>query len=460
MDANILLRNLEEKNVKFLNVCVVDMLGNPRCMMLTIKNLDADSLEFGIGFDGSSIIGYSEINKSDLIAKPDLDTLVIENDTSIAYILSNVYTPEEKPFDCDPRNIAKRFLEKLEGKGLKAFVAPELEFFLFEKFSPKGILIDAVSGSYRFEFESPETKMETGYHIGSKKGYFSIPPHDKTIQYRKILTDKLEEIGVPLTKSHHEVASMSQIEMNLKHADPYTSANNLLYLKMYAKIVAEKMGLRATFMPKPIYGDNGSGLHTHLSVWDNQGRNLFYDEKDDYAQISDFAKYFIGGILHHAKALSAVVAPTVNSYKRLVMGFEAPTFISWGKSNRSALIRIPYYKGKDAGGKRIEVRFPDPSSNPYLVFTTIIASGLDGVDKNIDPGDPVDEDLYSIGKDSNFDSLPRDLWEALDHFEKSDLMKETLGECFVDKYLQYKRSEFVEFANQITLWEYLKYLYA
>ena len=463
MDGKDILNTLKENNIKYINVCVIDLLGNPRCMLLTVKELRPEDFEYGLGFDGSSIIGYVGINESDLVAKPDPRTLVFDGISGvdkIAYILSFVYTPEEKPLTKDPRNIVKRFMGSLSREGKLAYVAPEMEFFLYEEFNPKEVSVEYSTGHYTFRFSSRETVVGKGYHVGPKKGYFAVPPGDKTLEFRKLLSDELQRIGIPIVKSHHEVASMSQIEINLKHSDPLTIADRVIYLKLYARILAERFGYRATFMPKPIRGDNGSGMHVHLSIWNTEEKNLFYDEKDEYAELSDFAKHFIGGILSHAPALAAIVAPTVNSYKRFVMGYEAPVFIAWSKSNRSALIRIPYYKRGDVKGKRIEVRFPDPMANPYFTFVSLVACGLDGVRKKINPGDPLDVDLYELPKElkSEIKRLPRDLWEALEHLESNNVIKDALGKDTVEAFLEIKRSEFIDYANQITLWEYLSYL--
>ncbi|MCD6380916.1 MAG: glutamine synthetase, partial [Candidatus Odinarchaeota archaeon] len=314
------------------------------------------------------------------------------------------------------------------------------------------------------EISSEETKMDSGrYHIEAKNGYFQPTPFDRTHDYRIELCEKIMEMGLNITKTHHEVATSGQVEIVLDAEGVKNSADNVQVFKNVARNVAYRMGLICTFMPKPIPFDNGSGMHLHISLWKGD-RNAFYDKDDDYAEISQTCRYFIGGILEHARALSAIVAPTINSYKRLKPHYEAPVYLSWGKENRSALIRIPYYtKGEEWEEKRrIEVRFPDPTCNPYLAFSTIIAAGLDGIKNKIDPGDPVESSVYSMGeselKGMGIDSLPDSLEEALDEMESDELIERVLGSYVMEKYLDAKREEIREFRDQVTLWEYLKYL--
>ena len=449
------VKELRENDVKVLNVCMVDLLGRMRCVSFTVKNISEEDLENGLGFDGSSITGYTTINNSDLVAKPDLDTLIINpfgNGERVAYVLSRVLNPYTgEKLSTDPRTVLQNVIRMFRDK-FKFFVSPELEFFLLDI---KGNGETGVPS-----FGSREMDAGTGYHTKFKDGYFSPPPMDKTFSYRVELIETLKMNGIEVIKSHHEVASAGQIEINFKHQEPIVMADWFTYTKYIARGVAERHGFKATFMPKIFEKDNGSGLHIHISAWDAGGeRNLFYDPNDEYAEISETARYFIGGILHHAKALSAILAPTVNSYKRLVPGYEAPVYIAWSRSNRSALIRIPFYKKRDAKGKRIEIRFPDPLTNIYLAFSSIIACGVHGIERKMDPGEPLDVDLYSVDPKlrSEIESLPRDLWEALDYLEEDEVLKKTLGEELIEKYLQLKRWEFKEYSMKVTPWEYEQY---
>ena len=459
MEAEEVLLTLKKENIKILNICLIDLYGQLKCMALNVKNIDVDDLKGGFGFDGSSILGYSSIDYSDLVAVPDLKTfkIVRENSGKYGLVLANTIDPNtEKLFLRDPRNIVKNFSEELKKVGLEAFISPEIEFFLFKKFNLSELNIDYINRNASFKFQSEEVDIDKGAGVFSKEGYFNMPPHDKTLEYRIRITEVLEEIGINVIKSHHEVATPSQMELNIIHSDVADTCDNFTLTKFIARILANEFGLIATFMPKPIYGDNGSGLHLHISIWKN-GKNLFYDESDEYAELSQEARYFIGGVMEHAKALAALAAPTVNSYKRLIAGFEAPVYISWSKSNRSAMIRIPFYKKGDMYGRRIEVRFPDPLTNPYLSFTAIISAGLEGIRKKVDPGDPSDFNMYRM-RDGEYEQLPRDLWEALDYLEGDDLIRKVLGEELVEQYIELKRSECLEYRQHVSIWEYLKYL--
>jgi len=438
-------------------------------MNFPLKHVDESFFEEGVGFDGSSIRGFTEINESDLVALPDPKTLIVDpirshDEKKTAMVLADVYYPGlSKRLEKDSRFVVDKIESNLLKRGCKAFLSPELEFFLFESFDISRIVTDTLSNfSYKPLIYSSETDVNKGFSSLAKDGYFNVPPFDRTFQFRRLLYEMLSFIGIEAIKSHHEVASTGQIEVNLKYGTPKLIADNVTYFKYIARNLGYKHGYLVTFMPKPIIGDNGSGMHIHISLWQD-GINLFYDESDPYAELSEIGRYFIGGILEHAKALSAIVAPSINSYKRLVPGFEAPVYICWSKSNRSALIRVPYYKSRDRDGKRIEVRFPDPLTNPYLAFSAIIAAGVDGVEKRIEPPNPLDVDVYKLDeserREMGVEELPGSLKEALDYLESDYVLRKWLGSELIETYIEYKKIEWREFSTHVTLWEYLHYLY-
>lgn len=434
------------------DIWITDLLGHLR--IFTIKHIDETHLANGVGFDGSSIHGFGSINESDFVAMPDVNTLRIypwtNNGVKSAFVIADVYEGYSlKRSPRDPRYLAQRLEKVLKTRGLMAFVSPEMEFFIYD------------TGNAPSKDTLPIERQNS--LISPKDGYFRHTPVDQLYNFRIELVKYLDKIGLEPTKCHHEVGA-GQIEVNIREQTPLKIGDNIQIFKYVARYVAHRMNLTATFMPKPVYDDNGSGMHIHISLWEN-GRNIFYDISDDYAELSQIARYFIGGILEHAEALSAIVAPTVNSYKRLIPGFEAPVYICWGRKNRSALIRVPLYNKKGSKGNersaRIEVRFPDPLANPYLAVSSLIFAGLYGIDKKVDPGDPVDFDVHHLSKDKltelGIRQLPHNLNEALDYLESNSFLKDVFGSDLFDTYIELKREEWREFMSIITEWEYKKY---
>ncbi|MHA1860316.1 MAG: type I glutamate--ammonia ligase [Candidatus Asgardarchaeia archaeon] len=455
------------KSIKWVEFWATNILGKVRSVTLPVKD---GKLPDMVGFDGSSL-GFAPINSSDMVLVPDVSTLKVipwsSKDHLSAMVICDVYEAVgDNRFLGDPRYVSDIVEEEVKKAGFsKALIAPEMEFFVFDGIKKlEGSINVFEKNLMTVDISSEETKMESGkYYIEAKDGYFQPTPFDRTHEYRIELCERIMEMGLNITKTHHEVATSGQVEVVLNAGGVKNSADNVQVFKNVARNIAYRMGLICTFMPKPIPFDNGSGMHLHVSLWKDD-QNVFYDKDDDYAEISQTCRYFIGGILEHGRALSAIVAPTINSYKRLKPHYEAPVYLCWGKENRSALIRIPYYtKGEEWGKRRrIEVRFPDPTCNPYLAFSAIVAAGLDGIKNKIDPGDPIDSSVYSMGeselKRMGIDSLPGSLEEALDEMESDELMERVLGSYIMERYLDAKREEIREFRDQVTLWEYLKYL--
>ncbi|MHA1616354.1 MAG: type I glutamate--ammonia ligase [Candidatus Njordarchaeales archaeon] len=437
------------------DVWITDLTGHLR--IFSIKRLEPYHLEEGIGFDGSSVPYFGEVNSSDFIAKPDISTLRVYpwliDGKKVAFAIADIYegfTLRRSPRD--PRFVAQRLEDDLKRRGLKALVSAEVEFFLYEKDSK--------------DFNSFLPIERKSGLIYAKNGYFQSPPIDQLYEYRTKLMETLEKLGLEPHKDHHEVAG-GQMEINIKADSPVRMSDKIQILKFAARKVADQIKLLATFMPKPVSDDNGSGMHIHLSLWRGD-KNLFYDEGDEYAELSDIARYFIGGILEHAEALAAIIAPTVNSYKRLVPDYEAPVYICWGRKNRSAMIRIPLYyrrgSRQNAHRARIEIRAPDPMANPYLAIPALIYCGLDGIDRKISPGDPIDENVYHLPREARIElgirELPRDLREALEYLESDTFLRKVLGSELIDAYLEYKKEEWRAFMKTITPWEYERYFFA
>ena len=434
------LTRLSRDGIKWVDLQVTDLSGKLHHVTIHISLVDEESLERGFGkLDGSSVAGFSTIDDSDLVLKPVPETYaVLPWHESTARFLTQVYWNLGRGrFERDPRLVSERVEELLASEGLKAYTSVEPEFFIFD-----GIEFGVSMGESYYRIYSSEATWSKDEYKGirtrPKKGYYPAPPQDQLMDIRQEIATTLREyFNVPAEVHHHEVATGGQAEINFRHGSPTQTADRLQTLKYVAKMVAHKHGKVATFMPKPVLDDNGSGMHTHVSIWRGD-ENLFYDPDDDYAEISQYARYFIGGIIEHGRALSAILSPTTNSYKRLVPGFEAPVYLAWSKANRSAAIRIPvYYKG-DAKSKRIEYRSPDPSANPYLGLAAIILAGLDGVKKKLDPGDPVDENIYLMTPEKRrslgIKSLPGSLEEALQELETDH---EFLKPAFSDSIIQH-----------------------
>ena len=432
----------------------------------------------GIGFDGSSVRGFKTIDESDMMWRPDPATVRVipwQQDPiqKAAFMIGDVYEAYGGgPADCDPRGVLKRQLARAQALGYAPIMAPEIEFFVFTKFdpshlvwdlwvSPSGGKMDAWGGPRPLP-ESPE--LGNGRPgIRPKEGYFRAPPEDTTNDYRNELCHYLTQLGVKVEYHHHEVATAGQIEIDYKPSDPVTCADSAIVYKFAAKNVAKMHDMIAVFMPKPLYLDNASGMHTHQSLW-RDGKNAFYDGSDGYAELSQVGRWYVGGLLAHAKALTAITCPTVNSYKRLVPGFEAPINVMWSRRNRSALCRIPVYKrGPEfQKEKRIEYRAADPSCNAYLAFAAMLAAGLDGIEKRIEPPAATDKDVYEMTErekeEMGIGALPTTLKDALVELEKDDVIKDALGPSVLRGFVDLKIAEWNQYCLQLTPWEVVKYL--
>jgi len=473
---------LKKHEVRWVHSAFVDIRGLIHDVVIPARlYVEGDAFTDGIGFDGSSIRGFKTIEESDMIFMPDPKTLAIIPWTSdvnqkSAIVLGDIYEAYggKEPSNVDPRGyVAKRAIKTAETMGYSSNFAPELEYFVFSSIDPTKLVWDLwVSpkggagdswGAPRVVPQSPEIEPG-GFTVRPKEAYLKPPPEDKTIEYRNEVASILEEnFGFEIDKHHHEVATAGQLEIDFKYGSLIETADKTLYYKFVAKNVAQKHGLIATFMPKPVYLDNASGMHIHVSIWKNE-ENIMYDENDEYAELSQTGRYFVGGLLEHARAITAICCPTVNSYKRLVPGFEAPIYILWSRRNRSALARIPvYYKGpKFSSGKRVEFRAVDPSCNPYLAFSCLLMAGLDGIKKKIDPGDPVDEDVYALTPERkralDIRELPTTLKEALDAMKSDELIEKTLGTHVFDAFIEYKTNDWNQYCLYVTPWEIMKYL--
>ncbi len=444
------------KNADYIILHFTDLIGYLKGR--TIPSEEAEKvLTEGVGFDGSSIIGGANIEESDMIMKPDPDTFTVcpyyFYEKGVGSFICNIYTPDGKQFQNDPRYICQKTMEKTSREGYTPTAAAELEFYLVQK-NKKGEVYPVEN------------------HLIDKQRYFDVAPdRDITEAYRMDLSNALSTMGITVERQHHEVGS-AQNEITFKYSNPQTTADNIIRYKFAAKAVANrKYGWIATFMPKPWFGKAGNGMHMHISLFDSKtGKNLFYNPKG-YAYLSQTAQYFIGGILEHARALCAILAPTVNSYKRLVPGYEAPVYVAWSKRNRSALIRVPAFPPNSESEARIEFRCPDPLCNPYLAYAVIIEAGLDGIKKKISPKEPVDTNIYHLSeakrKELDIAVLPSSLKEALEEWKSDEICIRTLGKENAAKYLDLKMQEWVEYEphlpknkNQVTAWELQKYLYA
>ncbi|MBU0628621.1 MAG: type I glutamate--ammonia ligase [Nanoarchaeota archaeon] len=437
-----ILKIAEEEKVKFVQLQFTDMHGTIKAVTIPVHKLK-ESLEKGTWFDGSSIEGFTRIAESDMFLKPDNSTYAVlpwePENKKVARLICDVYTPDGKPFEGDPRHILKKVLKEASDMGFKYNVGPELEFFLFKP--------------------DENGKVRPIPHDGA--GYFDYSPRYPSEIVRTDIITAIEALGLEVEASHHEVAP-NQHEIGFKYGDALSQADKCVTFKLTAKTIAVKHGLHATFMPKPIFGENGSGMHVHQSLFDiKTGKNAFFDEGDKY-KLSKTAKSFIAGQLKYIKGISAITAPTVNSYKRLVPGYEAPVYICWAQINRSALIRIPRYSPGREQATRAELRCPDPSSNPYLAFAAMLKAGLEGIKEKLEPPKPVEEDVYEFDKDKlqehKIDTLPASLGEALSAFRESKIAKEVLGSHAFKVYLAAKEAEYDEYRLRVTEWEIDKYL--
>jgi len=436
MDKETIMQKVKSEKIEFIDLMFSDLFGHLKNVTISPRELQ-DCLDSGKWFDGSSIEGFRRIHESDMLLIPDLSTYILlpwlRNGKNVARLMCDVYDPDKTPFAGDPRHILRQVEEKAKENGYSYQIGPEIEFFLFR------------------------SKENRTYH--DTAGYFDFSPRDFATDIRAVMASTLEKLGINVEMTHHEVAP-SQHEIDIEYSEALKKADEVMALKQTIKTVANDNGLNATFMPKPIFGINGSGMHIHQSIFDKKGENLFYDKKDKY-RLSSLAYHFMGGQLKHISELAAVLCPTVNSYKRLVRGYEAPVYICWGQRNRSALIRVPKYSEGRERSTRLELRCPDPSCNPYLAFAVMLAAGLKGIEEEIEPPDAVEEDVYGFN-DSKLEkfyikTLPADLGEAIQHFKRSKLMRDTLGEHMFNKYLEIKETEWKEFQRSVTDWELDRY---
>ena len=427
-----IIKEVEENKIDVIWLQFVDILGFPKLVEISPKMLRR-ALDEGVAFDGSSIEGFARIEESDMLLKPNPETFTVlpwtlNNDIKIGKMICDVYVNNNTPFEGDPRFRLRKIVKEAEEKGFIMQNGAEEEFFLF-----------------KLKDNKPSTE------IVSNGSYFEMLPEDVGEKTRSLIAKNLEDMGYEIEASHHEV-SPSQHEIDFKYADPITTADRIVTFKIVAKTIALLNGLYATFMPKPIFGVNGSGAHTNISLIDNNGKNLFFDKSKEF-ELSDIARYFIGGIFKHINAITAIANPTINSYKRIVPGFEAPVYISWAVRNRSALIRVPQATEKT---KRIEFRSPDPTANTYLLFAVVLKAGLDGIEHKIDPGAPANDiNIFEENEKhpNKFKTLPSTLKDAIEALKKDDVIKDCLGESIYKKYIEAKENEWDEYRISVTDWE-------
>jgi len=439
MTRDEIMKTIEAENVHFFRLQFVDIFGYMKNVAVPLSQIEK-ALDGQMMFDGSSIDGFVRINESDMYLKPDYDTFTVlpwrnQDGRNAARIICDVYKADGTPFDGCPRNNLKRVLAEAKEMGYTMNVGTEAEFFLFKK-----------------DEEGNATTI-----TNDVAGYFDVDPDDTGINCRREIIETLEDMGFEIEASHHEVAE-GQHEVNFKYADALAAADNTLTFKWVVRSIAARHGLHATFMPKPIFGINGSGMHTNQSLFNADGTNAFFDENGPL-QLSETAYKYIAGIAKNAKGFAAVTNPLVNSYKRLVPGYEAPVYVAWSASNRSALIRIPASRGL---GTRTEVRCPDPSCNPYLALAMMLVSGLDGIKNNLEAPAPIDQDIFSMTpaekEAAGIDSLPANLKEAIDALKANPIAEEALGAHILEKYIEGKEKEWDSYRTAVTDWELDNYL--
>jgi glutamine synthetase len=429
------LELVKKYDVKFIRLWFSDIHGQLKSFAIPVEELEY-AIDEGMGFDGSSIKGFARIDESDMIARPDLGTFAIlpwrPREKSVARMFCDIYEPDGSPYKGDPRYILKLNVEKAKKKGYTFYLGPELEYFYFK------------------------TNKDT--EILDEGGYFDYPM-DAAEDLRRETILALETMGIKVEYSHHEVAH-SQHEIDLRYADALTMADIVMTYRVIVKEIAKQYGVYATFMPKPIFGQNGSGMHTHQSLFKGD-RNAFFDQKDKY-YLSDIAKKYIAGLLNHVKEITLVLNQWVNSYKRLVPGYEAPVYICWARRNRSALIRVPLYKPGKEKATRIELRSPDPACNPYLAFACMLNAGLKGIENGYDLQEPVEMDVYHLTQkereEIGIGQLPGSLIEAIEFAENSDLLRETLGEHIFEQLIASKKIEWDDYRIKVHPSEVEKYL--
>ncbi|MBA3030534.1 MAG: glutamine synthetase [Desulfobacteraceae bacterium] len=430
------MKYVRDKNVSFIQYWFTDVLGVLKSFAITPSELEEGMTE-GMGFDGSSIEGFARIEESDMIAMPDPETFQIvpwrSGENPVARMFCNVLNPDGSSYEGDPRYILRRLLKKISDKGYTFYVGPELEYFYFENNErPKGI---------------------------DNAGYFDARPLDMGADLRRQTIFALQSLGIQVEYSHHEVAP-SQHEIDLRYDEALRMADKTMTYRLVVKEIARQNGIYATFMPKPVFGINGSGMHVHQSLFEGK-KNLFYDKNDKF-HLSAMAKGYIAGIMKHASEIIAITNQWVNSYKRLVPGYEAPVYISWARRNRSAMIRVPMYKPGKETATRIEFRAPDPACNPYLAFAVMLAAGLKGMEDGYDLPDPIEEDIFQLTdqqkKDRGIETLPGNLYAAIMEIEKSELVREALGDHIFNKFIENKKIEWDQYRTHVSQYEIEKYL--
>ena len=430
-------KTAKEHDVKFIRLWFTDILGFLKSFAITVSELE-NALENGMGFDGSSIQGFARIDESDMVAMPDPDTFVLlpwrpKEHHAVARMFCDILKPGGEPFQGDPRYVLKQNLQRAADMGYTYYVGPELEYFYFR--------------------DSKGTEMlDAG-------GYFDMTPLDTATDLRRETVLNLEEMGIAVEYSHHEVAA-SQHEIDMRYTDALTMADNVMTYRLVVKQVALQHGVYATFMPKPVFGINGSGMHVHQSLF-RGNQNAMFDANDPY-HLSEMGRAFIAGLLRHAPEITAVTNQWINSYKRLIPGYEAPVYLSWARRNRSDLIRVPEYQPGKEKATRIEFRSPDPACNPYLAFAVMLAAGLEGIEKGYEAPEPVEENVYEMSEEERerrgIDTLPGSLWEAIELAEESDLLRRCLGDHLFDSLISNKKIEWSDYRSHVTDYELQKYL--
>jgi glutamine synthetase len=427
---------IDKYDVRFVRIWFTDILGMPKSFAINTAELEG-AFDEGMGFDGSSIEGFARIHESDMVAKPDPTTFQIipwrQQEKGVARMFCDILNPNGTPYEGDPRYVLKRNLIRLKDKGYTFLVGPELEFFYF--------------------------KDECGTEILDKGGYFDLTTLDAASDLRRDTILALDSMGIDVEYSHHEVAP-SQHEIDLRYMDALQMADTVMTYKIVVKEIARKYGCHATFMPKPIFGQNGSGMHCHQSLFRGK-KNAFFDPGDQFS-LSDAAKGYIAGLLRHAPEITAVTNQWINSYKRLVPGYEAPVYICWARRNRSTLVRVPMYKPGKEQATRVEYRSPDPAANPYLAFSVMLAAGLAGINNKYDLPAPMEQDVYHMSDSdrtaAGIKSLPGSLNDALQLTEMSPLVREALGDHVFEAFLVNKRKEWDMYRMNVTQWELERYL--
>jgi len=431
------LKKAHDNDIKFIRLWFTDVQGILKSFALTVEELET-ALEEGMGFDGSSIAGFSRIEESDVIAMPDPNTFQIlpwgPKESGAARMFADIQNPDGSHFEGDPRWVLKRTLKKAKDLGYTFYVGPELEFFYFKSDEGEPQVLD-------------------------KGGYFDLTTLDVATELRRNTILYLEAMGIGVEYSHHEVAP-SQHEIDLRYTDALTMADNALTYKLVVKEVATKHGVYATFMPKPLFGENGSGMHVHQSLFKGD-RNAFHDASDPN-HLSTEGRQYISGMLKHSKEIVAVTNQWVNSYKRLVPGYEAPVYISWAKRNRSTLVRVPEYKPGKENSTRVEFRCPDPACNPYLAFSVMLAAGLKGIEEKYELSAPIEENIFEMDEkrreEAGIETLPNNLWEAVQYMQESELVKETLGDHIFEKFIENKKIEWDRYRTHVSKYELETYL--